>query len=76
MKRKKEQVGLDSADWIIEREIQIQSKMGRPRLPEGEKREKNRITVYVNDAEIEEIRQSAEEAGTSISDYARQKLFQ
>ncbi len=78
----KQKILKESAERFAERTMReagdelFRKKMGRPPLPENKKRENNRITVYLNDAELETIRRRAEQAGGSLSDYARKKILQ
>jgi hypothetical protein len=48
-------------------------KMGRPRVPESERRNK-RIDVNLTESERTQIEREADEANESVSEYARKRI--
>lgn len=80
---RKQKILSESVDEIAEESIQeasdrlfkIKKRMGRPRKKESDKRENNKVSVYLNQEELANIREMAASAGTSISDFIRTKLF-
>lgn len=82
MEKTKDQIHDESVDRIVKkviRQIGVEAvqekKMGRPPKDESEKRENNKVSVYLNQEELANIREMAENAGTSISNFIRTKLF-